>query len=397
MLKQNSDHDQSLAPNRKTTERRNSVSFDKIAKITGALMLCVVSSAITVLAMLSLNLISLNAGETITQNREKIVLQEGEIVSDVYKKVNASTVAITTEQLSNSRFFESAVQQGAGSGIVISSDGYVMTNKHVVPEGTNDVNITTADGQEYTDVKVVGRDPFNDIAFLKIQNVNNLTAAKIGDSSKIEIGQKVIAIGNALGEFSNSVTSGIISGKGRLVQAADSSGTSSERLENLFQTDAAINSGNSGGPLLNLQGEIIGINTAIAEQSEGIGFAIPINDAKGMIKTVLEKGKVIKAYLGVRYITLTPAVASQLDLPIKQGAYVGSGSDDSAVMQNSPAAKAGIKSGDIIQKVNNSEINETTTLASLLGSYAPGDKITLTIWRSGKTQTVDVTLEAYPN
>jgi S1-C subfamily serine protease len=254
-----------------------------------------------------------------------------------------------------------------------------------------------ADGREIDNVAVVGRDPFNDIAFLKINGESDLPVAQIGDSSMVEPGQQVVAIGNALGEFRNSVTTGIISGLGRPVEAANEGSTTTEKLENLFQTDAAINPGNSGGPLVNLKGEVIGINTAIAQEAEGIGFAIPLNDVKGMIKTVFEKGKIIKPYLGVRYIMLNYEIAGQLNLQVSQGAYVSGGENGEAVMADSPAAKAGLRQGDTITKVNGRELTNEKGLASSLAQFAPGEKITLTILRDGKQQDVTVTLDTYPN
>jgi serine protease Do len=359
--------------------------------------LCIITSVVTVVALLASGWVSPNVEQTITENREKIVLQEGEIVADVFKNVSPSTVAITTHATTASPVFGSSLQQsGAGSGVIISKDGYVLTNKHVIPAGTSQVTVMLADGREFNDVTVVGRDPFNDIAFLKIDGVSDLPAAAIGDSDLVEPGQKVVAIGNALGEFRNSVTAGIISGLGRPIEASDGLG-SSEKLENLFQTDAAINPGNSGGPLVNLKGEVIGINTAIAEESDGIGFAIPINDAKGLIKTVLEQGKIIKPYLGVRYLTLTKEVAQQLGVSVSAGAYIDGSNGEPAVIAGSPADKAGLREKDIITKVGNKVLSESSGLASTLSRYAPGETVELTIVRDGNEQVVSVTLEAYPN
>lgn len=368
-----------------------------ILKPLGLVMLCVASSAATAWLLLGSGIIKPDASQAITGNREKLVLQEGEVVADVFKKVSPSTVAITTETArAAGRFSAPSLRAGAGSGIIISKDGYVLTNKHVVPEGTSRVTVVLADGRELQNVSVVGRDPFNDLAFLKINGENNLPAAEIGDSSAVEPGQKVVAIGNALGEFRNSVTTGIISGIGRPVQAESESGDSSEKLENLFQTDAAINPGNSGGPLLNLKGEVIGITTAIAENAEGIGFAIPINDAKGMIGTVLEKGKIVKPYLGVRYVMLNAEIAGELKLQVMQGAYINGSAEGIAVIKGSPADKAGLRERDIITKVNDTALTEDKSLASVLAQFKPGDKLSLTVLRDGKEQRAEVVLEPYP-
>lgn len=371
--------------------------FGMPAKLVGIVALCVASSALTAWLLLSTGIIKPDASQTIDANREKIVLQQGEIVADVFKKVSPSTVSITTESVSDVRryFGANSVEQGAGSGIIISSDGYVMTNKHVVPAGASKLTVVLADGTTYDDVTVVGRDPLNDIAFLKINGAKNLPAVQLGDSDAVQPGQQVVAIGNALGEFRNSVTSGIISGKGRPIQAGDGSGAS-EQLENLLQTDAAINPGNSGGPLVTLDGKVVGINTAISEEGQAVGFAIPINDAKGLVNTILKQGKIVRPYLGVRYVGLDKATAEQLKLNVSQGSYVAGDANSPAVVPGSPADRAGLKSADVITKVNDAQITEEHSLASLLAQYGPGDKITLTIIRDGKSQTVTATLDPYP-
>jgi serine protease Do len=382
------------ATSRKVAGRRR---FGMLARIAGIVALCIVSSVITVWFVLGAGFFKLDAGQAITANRDKIVLQQGEIVSDVFRKVSPSTVAITTEKQSTSRrmYGATSMEQGAGSGVIISSDGYVLTNKHVIPAGTSKLSVVLDDGTTYNDVMVVGRDPLNDIAFLKINGVKNLPAVELGDSDSVQPGQQIVAIGNALGEFRNSVTSGIISGKGRPIQADDGSG-SSEQLENLLQTDAAINPGNSGGPLVTLDGKVIGINTAMSQDGQAIGFAIPINDAKGLVGSVLKQGKIVRPYLGVRYVSLDKSIADQLGLNVTQGAYVTGDSSSVSVVIGGPADKAGLKSGDVITKVNNTNISDQHSLASILAQFNPGDKITLTVVRSGKTQTVSATLEPYP-
>lgn len=366
-------------------------------KVVGTVLLCMASSAITVWALLATGVIRPDASQTIEQNRQSIVLQQGELMAEVFKKVSPSVVSITTESQAQTRSFFGTTEtmEGAGSGIIISADGYILTNRHVVPDGTTKLTVVLADGTTYEDVAVVGRDPLNDIAFLKIKGAKNLPAAEIGDSTMLQPGQQVVAIGNALGEFRNSVTSGIISGIGRPIQADDGSG-SSEQLQNLLQTDAAINPGNSGGPLVTLDGKVIGVNTAVSQEGQAIGFAIPINDAKGLITSVLKDGKIIRPYLGVRYVSLDKTTAEQLRLGISQGAYIAPSGNDPAIVAGSPADKAGLRQGDVITKVNNKDVTEDHALASLLSQYAPGDKLTLTIHRDGKAQTMSVTLAAYP-
>ncbi|HEX4662090.1 MAG TPA: trypsin-like peptidase domain-containing protein [Candidatus Saccharimonadales bacterium] len=368
--------------------------------IIGVILLCFVASFLGSYILLRTGLVKPDATQTITENRDKIVLQQGEVVADVAKNAGPSVVSITSDQaVQGSRFLGgSSVQTGAGSGIIMSKDGYVMTNKHVVPDGSSNIVITTSDGTEYKDVTVIGRDTVNDVAFLKIGGVSNLPAATIGDSSKVVVGQQVVAIGNALGEFQNTVTSGIISGMGRPLQASSggdqTSAGSTESLENLFQTDAAINEGNSGGPLLNLNGEVIGIDTAIAQNAQGIGFAIPVNDIKALISSVLQKGKLERGLLGVRYVAIDGTVAAQYKLPVKQGAYLVGDCSNPAITAGGAADKAGLKAGDIITKVNNDTLTQGRSLASLLGQYAPGQSVTLTVLRDGKTQTFQVALEA---
>lgn len=330
--------------------------------------------------------------KTNTVNSETVVSQEGDVIANVASKVNSSVVSIVTESTARSYYGYSTTQQSAGTGIVISADGYIMTNKHVVSSTTKSIEVVLADGTSYNDVSFVGSDPNNDVSFIKIKGVSNLTAVKLGDSSAMKVGQKVIAIGNALGEYQNTVTTGIISALGRPVTAGDQTGTETEQLENLIQTDAAINSGNSGGPLVNLSGEVIGMNTAVATDAQGIGFAIPINDAKGMIKTLLSTGKVVKPYIGVRYISITPDVASEYNLSVKNGAYLISGSGQSAIVSDSPADKAGLKEKDIITKVNGTSVDSTHPFASLIAQHSVGEKVTITYLRDGKESTVTVTL-----
>jgi serine protease Do len=204
-----------------------------------------------------------------------------------------------------------------------------------------------------------------------------------------------VAIGNSLGQYQNTVTSGIISGKGRPVSAGSEDGSSSENLTDLLQTDAAINPGNSGGPLLNLSGQVIGINTAVAANAQGIGFAIPINSTKGTLKEVLAGKGVRRSYLGVRYVPLSAETAKQYNLSVRQGAYVIGSGAGSAVDANGPAAKAGIQEKDIITKVNGLEVGPRGSVSSLIGEYAPGDTVALTILRDSKTIVKNVTLAVF--
>jgi serine protease Do len=334
------------------------------------------------------------------------VVAEGDLISNLAKEVGPSVVSVSvkTQRNVNSFFGSQAVQEeGAGTGFIISKEGLIATNRHVVPSGTKTVSVTLSDGTELDNVEVVGRtldsDPL-DVAFLKVKDAKGkeLKPVKLGDSSKMRVGDKVIAIGNALGQFQNTVTSGIISGYGRQIQAYDGDGTGGETLQNLFQTDAAINQGNSGGPLVNMNGEVIGINTAVAGGgAQNIGFAIPVNDVSGMIKSVLEKGKLERPYLGVHYIELTDEYAKQLGIEQKRGAYIiESSNGDVSIISGSPAEKAGLKEKDVIIKVGQDTVGEGNSLTSLLQKHGVGETVELTIIRDGKEQKIKATLEAAP-
>lgn len=331
--------------------------------------------------------------EVSDQGSNVVISQKEADLAELVEKTSPTVVSIVTSQVSGQGFFQQEVE-GAGTGIVISEDGYILTNKHVISEARS-VQVVMSDGTRHSDVTVVGSDPLNDIAFLKIKNVSDLKVATLGDSGAMRVGQDVIAIGNSLGQYQNTVTSGIVSGLGRPVTAASSELNSRvESLTDLLQTDAAINPGNSGGPLINSAGQVVGINTAIAADAQGIGFAIPINAAKGMIRGVIANGKVEKAYLGVQYVAITPDVRTEYKLSVDQGALVRSGSG-SAVESNGPADEAGIKDGDIITKVNEKYVGKQGGLGSLVAEFMPGEKVTLTIIRDGKEQQKTLTLGAY--
>ena len=315
-------------------------------------------------------------------------------ISEIANSVSKSVVSIITNTSTTGSFFTGQVSQAAGTGFIISSDGYIATNKHVVANATK-IGVILDDGSTYEDVELIGTDPINDFAIIKIKDVKDLTPIKIGDSKTTNIGQQVVAIGNALGTYQNSVTSGIISGKGRSLTASDSSRTTYETLSDMIQTDAAINGGNSGGPLVNAAGEVIGINTAYASQGNNVGFAIPINSVKGIMAGVLKDGKFERAVLGVRYQTITPLIAKEKKLDVTAGAYVKGSNNASAVIKGSAGNKAGIKDGDIITAVNGTKIGTAGSLGSLIGEYAVGDTVKLEVYRDKKYIELDVKLEAY--
>lgn len=346
----------------------------------------------------------------ITRQRQ-VVASESQLIAAIAKEVGPSVVSVNvlTQSAASSDFFGFTVpprsQAGAGTGIIISSEGIIVTNRHVVPAGATDVSVTLSDGTELEDVEVIGRTSQNDsldVAFLKINDLkgNKLTPAEIGDSGKVQVGDVVVAIGNALGQFNNTVTSGIISGYGRSVVASDGGGpaASTENLDDLLQTDAAINQGNSGGPLVNTDGQVIGINTAVSGEGQNIGFAIPINDVNGLIKQVLSTGKFERPYIGVRYIRLTADAAKQYELNVDRGAFVLPSEDPSqpSILPDSPADRAGLRERDVITAIDGTKINETNSLTSLVGRRVVGDTVKLSVLRDGKTITVNVKLEALP-
>jgi S1-C subfamily serine protease len=265
-----------------------------------------------------------------TSTQKQVISSESNLITQIAKDVGPSVVSVNvTGQATQQSFFgpTDSTQQSAGTGFVVSKD-VIVTNRHVVPAGTTNVSVVLSDGTKLDNVTVLGRtgasDPL-DVAFLKVNDTKGKTLkpVSLGDSSKMQVGDKVVAIGNALGQFQNTVTSGIISGYGRDVQAGDSTGSSTEDLQDLFQTDAAINEGNSGGPLVNMNGEVVGINTAVAGgTAQNIGFSIPVNDVSNLIKSVLASGKLERPYLGVHYISLTDDYAAANNLSVKRGAYM---------------------------------------------------------------------------
>lgn len=334
----------------------------------------------------------------IPTSRQQLVVQENSALVDVAKAVSPSVVSITTKLVSapQTTLFGYSIgggtQQGAATGIIITADGLILTNNHVI-DGSSSITVFTSDGKQHKG-KVIASNPAQDYAFVRI-DATGLTPVKLGDSSAVEIGQHVIAIGNALGQYNNTVTDGIISGKGRPVQAGDANGSSApESLQDLFQTDAAINPGNSGGPLVNLDGQVIGMNTAVASSAQNIGFAIPINEIKSAIQSVKNKGVIERPYLGVRYVPISPDVVSAKNLTVTSGALVTGDGQNPAIVPGSPADKAGLKDNDIITKIGSQSVDSDHSLTSILADQKVGATVTLTIVRDKKTQIVKATLAA---
>ncbi|MFH1246271.1 MAG: trypsin-like peptidase domain-containing protein [Candidatus Liptonbacteria bacterium] len=281
---------------------------------------------------------------------------------------------------------------GGGSGFVIQQDGLILTNRHVVSDIKASYTVFTNDGNKY-DATVLARDPIQDLAVLKI-NATGLPTVDVGDSDSLELGQTAIAIGNALGEFRNTVSVGVISGLARTVTAQG--GGVSETIHGVIQTDSAINPGNSGGPLLNLRGEVVGINTAIVSGAQNIGFAIPINRAKKDITSVKANGKIEAPYLGIRYVAVNDMVQKQEKLAYNYGVLVQGGSDGPGVVKGSPADKAGVKEGDVILELNGAKIDSNHSFIDLVSDHSVGETIGLKVLRGSNEMNLSLVLAARP-
>ncbi len=350
-----------------------------------------------------------NIPKTPNQTIEKqIVVYEESVITKVVEEALPSvvTVGISTTTSTGDVFqinpfnpflpFEripgktQKVEKNIGSGFIISADGLIITNKHVVSNTQASYQVLTNDKKKYN-VEKIYRDPLNDLSILKISltSPNSLKPLKLGDSSKLKLGQLVIAIGTPLGEFTNTVTSGIISGLGRGITAGSPFEGYVEKLDNVIQTDAAISLGNSGGPLLNSKGEVIGVNAAIAQEGQNIGFAIPVNVVKNLIDNFKKQGSSFeRPYIGVRYKLIDKQTAVLNELV--EGAYVVQ------VIPGSPAEKAGIQEEDIIIEFDGKKIggSDEQALGKLIAEKKPGERITLKIWRNKEIKNISVTLES---
>ncbi len=276
-------------------------------------------------------------------------------------------------------------EMGRGTGFIITPDGYIITNKHVVETARKEsasFRVILNSGKQYY-AQLIGKDPLKDLAVLKIFD-KDLPSVKLGDSDKIDIGLTVIAIGNTLGRYQNSATKGIVSGLGRNIVAGANYG-GYEVLDNVIQTDAEINMGNSGGPLIDLHGRVVGVNVAIANDAQGVAFSIPINDVRPIIQSIKESGLIRRPYLGVHYVMLTPEIALDNNLPRDNGAWISApDSQDAPVVPGGPADKAGLLTGDIIFEVNAIKVTGINTLQSIIQRYKPNDHIGLKIQRGDK-------------
>lgn len=328
-----------------------------------------------------------------TVKKEKIVIEESSAVIDIADNVSPAVVSISTKTNAIDFFGQIISQEGGGSGFIITSDGLIVTNKHVISDENATYTVFTFDGKSYP-AKILAEDPFQDLAILKIE-ASGLKVVELGNSDDLKIGQMVVAIGNALGQFQNTITTGVISAKERDIIAGDGFGNSTEKLEGLLQTDAAINQGNSGGPLVNLKGQVIGVNTAVAAkgQAEGIGFAIPVNSVIDSIDQVKKTGKIARPYLGVRYIPITKEIAKNNNLPVDEGALIIGSSVEPSIIEGSPAQKAGLKDGDIITHISSEKITEQNSLAKIISKYKIGEKVDLAIIRNKNKANLNAILE----
>ena len=346
------------------------------------------------ISMPTLSKILLSKETALPLEKVKIVSEESVII-DIVEKISPSVVTVGVEQRIVSfdpfdvfqRPQTTQEEQDIGSGFIVSEDGLIVTNKHVV-NSPGKYKVITHDGRKY-DVELIYRDPLNDIAIVKI-NAAGLKSVEMGDSSKIKVGQLVVAVGTPLGEFRGSVTKGIISGIGRGITTGSPFEEFAEKLDDVIQTDAAINPGNSGGPLVNSSAQVIGVNTAIASGAENIGFALPINIIKDSLKNFNQNGQFNRPYLGIAYKTITRDTAILNNVP--QGAYIQD------VLQGSPAEKAGLANGDILISIDGKKIGESNSeVAAIIAGKKIGDTVSLSVWRDEKTLETKATLIAAPN
>ncbi len=361
--------------------------------VAAALLSAVLASGGTLLALNATGALDQDApartsttGQTVG-SAQPVTIDESSATIDVAATVSPAVVRITTGDLTPD--LGVIPSTGVGSGVIYDSDGWILTNRHVV-EGSDEMSVELNDGQILSGT-VYGIDTLTDLAIVKVE-ASDLPSAAVGSSGALKVGQLVIAIGSPLGTYSNSVTSGIVSATGRSITTDDG-----QNLNNLIQTDAAINPGNSGGPLLDANGNVVGINTAIAADSNGIGFAIPIDIARPIMEQAVAGKELARPYMGVTYSSITRQLAEAEGLPVNDGALIGQGAGGNpAVQPGTPAADAGLRDGDIIVKVDGQAIDGDHPLDATLSQFSPGDTVTIEILRDGATQSVTLTLGTRP-
>lgn len=352
--------------------------------VTGGIAGAVVSHTTNVIGKIGEHV----AGAFDAQTGLAVLKAEEEATIQVVHSLAPSVVSVLIEQPDDQGGF---YEVGGGTGFFVTTDGMILTNRHVVSEDAHFV-VVTDDGAEHV-ATVLAKDLLLDLAVLKIDGTG-YPAVTLGDSKDIRIGETVIAIGNTLSEFRNTVTKGIISGQHRTIIAGSYNSADQEVIEQAIQTDAAISEGNSGGPLINLNGEVIGVNTAVATDGQSLGFAIPIDEAKTVVNDVVKYGRIIRPWLGVHYTMIDREVKKQYDLTVDQGAYVLPNSPGTAsIVKGSPAEQAGILADDIILSVNGVALDADHSLADVIRGFAPDDVVALVILRAGLQQTIPVTLQ----
>jgi serine protease Do len=365
--------------------------------LTAAVLAAVLASGGTVVALnatgaLDRTVVQATVDPNAATVKQPITIDESSAIVDVAAKAGPAVVKIRTGEEVDPNA-TTIPDQGVGSGVIFDTSGWILTNRHVVA-GSTTVTVELKDGTEYTG-NVYGIDTLTDLAIVKIE-ASGLTAAPLGDSDSLRVGQLVVAIGSPLGTFSNTVTSGIVSAKGRTIQ------TEGSQLNNLIQTDAAINPGNSGGPLLDATGAVVGINTAIARDSTGIGFSIPINLAKPLMVQSVAGQPLARPYIGIRFVRIDGQSAKDLNLPVESGAYVrildanAQPTQENAVESGGPAERAGIKTGDILVSINGKAIDQEHPLDTLLTQFSPGQSVQIEIIRDGQHSTATVQLGTRP-
>ncbi len=316
------------------------------------------------------------------ENVREVTLDENSAVTEAVAVVAPAVVTINVTVATGG--------SGSGSGFIFDPDGWILTNRHVAGDAAS-MTVTLADSR-VLEATLIGVDTLTDLAIIKV-DASDLPTAPIGASSALEIGQLAIAIGNPLGTYADTVTTGVVSGVGRRIEA----GASATQLNNLIQTDAAINPGNSGGPLVNSLGQVVGINTAVSTDAQGIGFAIPIDFAKPIMALALEGEEIARPWVGVYYSTITRQVAEELSLPVEEGALIDEGPNGaSAVFPGSPADEAGLQQGDIITAIGGRPVDANHDLIVLLLPHRPGDVVELTVMRGGEELAIPVTLGTLP-
>lgn len=317
---------------------------------------------------------------------QEVVQEESQII-DVVDKVSPAVVSIVVKTV-DFDFFSGPItdESGIGTGFIVDSGGLIVTNSHVVDNVNGEYSVVLKDGTSY-EVDEIHLDQQNDLAILEV-TARNLPKVELGDSDKLKVGQKAVAIGNALGQFQNTVTVGVVSGIGRSITAGSGFGFETKTYESVIQTDAAINPGNSGGPLLNIAGQVIGINVATSSGADNISFAIPVNTLKPVIEGFVKEGRIVKPYLGVSYTMISKEIASIRRLP--EGAFV------SRVARDTPADKAGLQRGDIITKFEGKALTTAYSLGQAIAKQKVGDEVGLTVDRSGESKDFKVVLAEMP-